>query len=128
MEVLNKNSVGWYEIYVDNMDRAKAFYENVFQRKSEPLQGPSSEIEMWAFNGDLNSYGSPGALVKMPGFSAGNNSVLVYFSCDDCSVEEARVLKFGGTVEKSKFSIGEYGFISLVYDTEANMIGLHSMK
>ncbi len=25
-------------------------------------------------------------------------------------------------------SIGEYGFISLVHDTEGNMIGLHSMK
>ncbi len=27
-----------------------------------------------------------------------------------------------------KMSIGEYGFIALVYDTEGNLIGLHSMK
>ena len=31
-------------------------------------------------------------------------------------------------MEKSKQSIGEYGFISLVHDTEGNMIGLHSQK
>ena len=41
---------------------------------------------------------------------------------------KGRVVKSGGKVEKTKFSIGQYGFISLVYDTEGNMIGLHSMK
>jgi uncharacterized protein len=54
--------------------------------------------------------------------------VLVYFSCEDCEDEEKRVLEAGGKVEKSKFSIGQYGFVSLVYDTEENMFGLHSMK
>ena len=63
----------------------------------------------------------------MPGFPSGGNSTLVYFVCDDCAVEEARVKKSGGRIEKPKFSIGEYGFISLVYDTEGNMFGLHSM-
>ena len=64
----------------------------------------------------------------MPGFPSGKNSVIVYFMCEDCAVEEAGVEKSGGKVEKKKFSIGEYGFVSLVYDTEGNMIGLHSMK
>ena len=36
--------------------------------------------------------------------------------------------KLGGRMEKAKQSIGEYGFISLVYDTEGNMMGLHSRK
>jgi predicted enzyme related to lactoylglutathione lyase len=43
-------------------------------------------------------------------------------------VEEGRVTKAGGRIEKTKFSIGPYGFISLVYDTEGNMFGLHSMR
>jgi len=34
----------------------------------------------------------------------------------------------GGKIVKEKFSIGEYGHIALVTDTEGNMIGLHSMK
>lgn len=123
---MKKNAVGWFEIYVDDMTRAKNFYETVFQRKLEKLQSP--EIEMWAFAGDMNSYGTPGSLVKMPGFPAGRNGVIVYFSCDDCAVEEGRAKNAGGKVEKPKFSIGPYGFISLVYDTEGNMIGLHSMK
>ena len=38
-----------------------------------------------------------------------------------------RAKKCGGKIQKPKMSIGEYGNISLVYDTEGNMIGLHSM-
>jgi len=53
---------------------------------------------------------------------------LVYFGCEDCSVEEGRVAKSGGSIHKKKFAIGQYGFISLVIDTEGNMFGLHSMK
>ncbi len=120
------NAVGWFEIYVDNMDRAKKFYESVFTTKLEKLNTP--EIEMWSFRGDMNVYGAPGALVKMPGVNAGGNSVIVYFSCQDCANEEKKVLEAGGKVKKSKFAIGQYGFISLVYDTEGNMFGLHSLE
>jgi len=53
---------------------------------------------------------------------------VVYFACEDCAVEEARVQRAGGHVIRPKMSIGQYGAISLVVDTEGNMIGLHSMK
>src|SRR5688572_12919825 len=109
-----RNSVGWFEIYVDDMERARKFYETVLAVKLERLPGP--DVEMWSFPMDPEGPGSAGSLVYMPGFNAGGNSVLVYFSCEDCAVEESRVVEAGGRVEKSKFSIGEYGFISLVYD------------
>ena len=121
------NSVGWFEIYVDDMPRAKKFYESVFKKTLDEMRTPDGS-EMQAFSGSLERYGAPGALVKMEGYPAGKNSVLVYFGCEDCSVEEKRVLDSGGKVEKKKFSIGEHGFISLVLDTEGNMFGLHSMK
>lgn len=125
------NAITWFEIYVEDMTRAKSFYESVFKFKLEKLGNPATKeqkMEMWSFPGDMNSYGANGALVKMPGFSSGKNSVIIYFACEDCATEESRVADYGGKVEKSKFSIGEYGFIALVYDTEGNMIGLHSMK
>ena len=53
---------------------------------------------------------------------------MVYFGCDDCAVEQARVEKAGGKVHQGKFSIGEYGHCALIVDTEGNMVGLHSMK
>lgn len=120
------NNVGWFEIYVDDMSRARAFYEAVIGVKLEKLEGP--DVEMYNFPMDMEAPGSSGALVHMDGFPAGGNSTLVYFSCEDCAVEESRVVPAGGKIEKEKFSIGQYGFVSLVYDTEGNMFGLHSMK
>src|SRR5437868_9822078 len=123
---MSNNPVGWFEIYVEDMGRAKTFYESVFGVQLAKLDGP--EFEMWAFPMQPERYGAPGALVRMPGFSSGANSVLVYFSCADCAVETAKAASSGGKVEKEKFSIGQYGYISLVTDTEGNMIGLHSMQ
>jgi uncharacterized protein len=120
-----QNPVGWFEIYVDDMTRAQAFYESVFDVQLSPLESPG--MQMWAFPMQQEGYGAAGALVKMSGFRAGGNSTLVYFKCEDCAVEAAKAVKSGGRVEREKMSIGQYGFISLVYDTEGNLIGLHSM-
>ena len=113
---MKNNPVGWFEIYVQDLDRAKKFYESVFQLKLQKLNGPA--MELWAFPMDLNRWGAGGALVKMDGYPSGGNSTLVYFSCEDCSTEESHAAKFGGRIHQKKTSIGEYGFISLVFDTE----------
>ncbi|WP_158902343.1 VOC family protein [Burkholderia sp. L27(2015)] len=123
---MKNNPVGWFEIYVQDLDRAKTFYESVFQLKLEKLNTP--EVAIWAFPMDMERWGAGGALVKMDGFPSGGNSVLVYFGCEDCSVEAARAVQSGGRIQREKMSIGEYGFISLVFDTEGNMIGLHSLQ
>jgi predicted enzyme related to lactoylglutathione lyase len=119
------NPAVWFEIYVQDMARAKAFYETVFNVKLARLENP--DLEMWGFPSDMNSYGSCGSLVQMPGMPSGGNSTIVYFHCEDCAVEAAKAAKAGGKLFKEKFSIGQYGAIALVYDTEGNMIGLHSM-
>jgi predicted enzyme related to lactoylglutathione lyase len=125
---MNSNPVAWFEIYVQDIDRAKRFYESVFQVTLQKLNAPFPGIELWAFPADKNSYGTSGALVKMDGFSSGGNATLVYFQCDDCAVEEVRVTRSGGQVQRPKMPIGEYGHIALAQDTEGNMIGLHSMQ
>lgn len=124
---MKSNPVGWFELYVQDMNRARAFYEHVFQGKLEKL--PSTDLEMWTFPMDMTTSGSPGALVKMEGMPPAQGlNTLVYFSCKDCAVEAARAVEAGGKIEKPKFSIGPYGFIALVIDTEGIMIGLHSLQ
>ncbi|GAA4853229.1 VOC family protein [Luteimonas vadosa] len=120
------NAVGWFEIYVQDMDRARAFYEATLAVALEKL--PVPDVEMWAFPMDPDASGASGSLVKMEGMPSGGNSVLVYFNCEDCAVEAGRVPGAGGTVFREKMSIGEYGFIALVHDTEGNLVGLHSMQ
>ncbi|RYX84659.1 VOC family protein [bacterium] len=123
---MTHNPIGWFEIYVQDMERAQKFYEAVLQLELAKLG--DGEPEMLAFPGEPNNPGSCGALVKMEGFSSGGNSVLIYFICEDCAVEASRVEAAGGSIQREKMSIGEYGFISLAIDTEGNMFGLHSMN
>lgn len=126
---MNNNPVGWFEIYVQDMGRARAFYESVFGIELSSLAPPDTAgMEMLAFPSQQGGFGASGALVHMPGFASGNNSVLVYFMCTDCAVEAGKVAAAGGKLFKEKFSIGQYGNIALVTDTEGNMIGLHSMS
>lgn len=126
---MNKpNAVTWFEIYVNDMNRAKKFYENVFQVSLQKLDTPMPNLEMWVFAGDPNSFGASGALCKMEGVKAGNNAVLVYFSSADCAIEEKRIVESGGKIMKPKTSISPFGAIVLAYDTEGNMFGVHSMK
>lgn len=123
---MSRNSVVWFEIYVQDMARARAFYEAVFATRLERLDSPG--IEMWTFPGDDARPGASGALVHMDGYPSGGNSSLVYFGCDDCAVEASRAEAAGGSVFRDKFSIGPYGFVAMIVDTEGNMLGLHSMQ
>lgn len=85
-------------------------------------------VDMWSFPTDFSQYGASGAIVRKDNYPAGGNSTTVYFSCEDCAVEESKIASAGGKVVQSKFSIGEYGFCVIVVDTEGNIIGLHSQK
>jgi predicted enzyme related to lactoylglutathione lyase len=124
-----QNPVVWFEIYVQDMPRAKAFYEAVLAVSLERLEAPDdSPVEMWAFPMQQDGAGAAGTLVRMEEAPSGGNSTLVYFSCQDCAVEAGRVAANGGRVMREKFAIGPYGFIALVVDTEGNMIGLHSRQ
>lgn len=123
------NPMCWFEIYVNDMDRAKLFYQTVIAVELSLLSDPNdSSVEMWTFPSDMSQYGATGSLVKMDGISAGGNSTIVYFSSEDCAIEEARVTVAGGQVHQTKMSIGPHGHIVLAIDTEGNMFGIHSMN
>jgi predicted enzyme related to lactoylglutathione lyase len=125
------NSINWFELYVQDMPRARAFYEALLGITLEPLklpEGGDEGLEMWSFPGDMERYGANGALCRMPGVPSGPGGTLVYFACEDCGITAGRVAAAGGRVHREKMSIGEYGFIALAFDTEGNMIGLHSMR
>ena len=120
-----RNPVGWFEIYVQDMERAKAFYRAVFGYAFTRLESP---IELWAFPIQHSGGGASGALAKIDGCGPSGNNVIIYFSCEDCAVEADKAAAAGGKIHKRRFSIGLYGYIALVTDTEGNMIGLHSLK
>ena len=127
MSVL-KNPVGWFEIHVADMQRAKVFYEAVFKRPLFALETGDESYSMHVFAGDVQSAGATGALVHHQMRQPTSEGVMVYFSCEDCAVESQLAIEHGGCVFKPKRSIGDNGFIAIIGDTEGNAIGLHSIK
>lgn len=121
------NAVGWFDIFVDDLDRAVAFYETVLDTKLVAIGDPTGETQMMSFPADMSVYGAGGALSKSPYSKPGVGGTIIYFMTADIFAQEARVADAGGIVIRPKFSIGEFGFVSLCQDTEGNMFGMSSM-
>ena len=122
------NAVGWFDIYVDDLNRAASFYETVLDRKLEQMADPTGGTQMMSFPANMTTYGAAGALTQSPHAGPGVGGTIIYFSVEDCATEAARVDQAGGQVIRPKFPIGEFGFVTLCRDTEGNMFGINSLK
>jgi predicted enzyme related to lactoylglutathione lyase len=131
-KTMSRNVVNWFEIYTSDFKRAKKFYTEVFKFEITDMDSPSNEnhpeMEYALFPSDPKGWGASGALAKLDMAKPGMGGTLVYFATEDITAELDRVEAAGGKIIRAKQSIGEYGFIALVEDTEGNMIGLQSMK
>ena len=128
MDTKPKNPFTWVEIYVEDMSRAQKFYESVLQIKMIPMETPGGfgDLEMLSFPWAADEANISGALCKTKEMKPGTGGTLVYFTCEDCGIEEARVTGAGGKVMQKKEPLGEHGFCSVCMDTEGNTFGLHS--
>jgi predicted enzyme related to lactoylglutathione lyase len=119
-----ENPVQWFEIPVNDMDRAKNFYENVLN--VELTLVPLGELIMAWFPWVKGGVGSAGTLVKAKSYVPSHAGSIVYFSVDDIEATLARVATNGGKILKSKSGIGENGFVGHFEDSEGNRVALHS--
>ncbi len=122
----NVNPVGWFDIHVSNLERAKKFYETVFNMQLVDLPIEWGKQSFFPFNNE--SPNISGALVEKTDRAANGNNTIVYFETEDCTTEENRIEEAGGKIVQSKISIGDFGFVAIFIDTEGNTIGLHSRK
>lgn len=120
------NAVGWFDIYVNDLDRAARFYEHALDVALAPMGDPTGETRMMAFPTEMEAYGAGGALVQSPFGRPGPGGTLVYFSVRDCAAHEPRVIAAGGKVVRPKFSIGPFGWVTLCIDSEGNVFGMNS--
>lgn len=126
---MEQNLVGWVEIPVTDMDRAKAFYETVFKIKIT-VHDLGETVMGWlpAANGKP---GSAGSLILKPEWYIPDykKGVLIYFSCEDVQNELNRIAELGGRILKPKTKISdEIGYMGLFHDSEGNRIALHSVN
>lgn len=121
---MDKNVVNWFEIPVSDLSRAKDFYKNVIGTEAQDMQMPG--MEMAAFPWVQGGVNTTGALVKSAFGKPSTEGSMVYFECADCADALGKVEANGGKVAMPKTSIGEFGFIGHIIDTEGNKIGVHS--
>jgi hypothetical protein len=120
------NPVNWFEIPVLDIDRARKFYEKVFDYQLTPEK--MGEYTMAFFPMAEGVSGAAGTLIKGETYAPSHGGTVVYFSVDDIEEVLRRINGNGGTTILPKKSIGEYGFIAHFEDTEGNRLALHSMK
>lgn len=122
-----KNSINWFEIPVSDFDRAKKFYETLFN--TEIFEMPFEDGRYGMFPADMENGGVGGAIVKGEGFVPSDIGTVVYLNGgDDLSSPLSRIEAVGGKIVLPKTSIGENGFMAHFIDTEGNRVALHSMK
>lgn len=126
---MKQNVISWVEIPVVEMDRAKQFYEAVFEFEIQVHQ--FNELLMGWFPAAEGKPGATGSLIQHSEWYAPSDSKgpLVYFSCEDLQQELDRVAGAGGQVVQPKTQINEdIGFMGVFLDSEGNRIALHSRR
>ena len=121
------NPVGWFEIPVADLKRAKKFYEGAFGYKLQlETMGP---LKMAWFPMHRGAPCAAGSLVHAPGcYTPSLHGTLVYFGVEDIEATLKKIKKCGGKELMPRTPIGEHGFIAHFGDCEGNRVAIHAMK
>ncbi len=123
----SKHVISWFELPVSDMDRAKTFYESIFDIELQ-LMVLGDNFKMAVFPGGQSVVG--GALVWNAEYykPSSTHGPLLHFNANpDLQIIEDRIEKAGGSVSISKRGIGPgRGFMAVFEDTEGNRVALHS--
>ena len=119
------NQVVWFDMPVQDLDRAMRFYSAVLGAPATKQEYPGMSIGLFAHS-DADDVS--GCLTTMKDADpAPRKGVLLYFNCEgrlDQAI--AAVEPNGGKIVEPRHPIGPYGFRAVVLDSEGNRIALHS--
>ena len=118
-----KNLVAFFEIPVENFERAVKFYESVLNVKMNAVC--DCETEKMAF---FPENGLPGAVSWTKDFRPSKDGVLIHFHVEDMESAMTTIETNGGSIvrAKTKIEADGLGYFALFIDSEGNRVGLYS--
>ncbi|NPE28779.1 VOC family protein [Methanococcoides sp. SA1] len=113
-------AIAHFDLPVDDIDRAKEFYTELFDWNFEKVPGPMDYyfIETESLDGEKGVGGGMGL--------RGSPEQRITNFIEVASVEEysTRVEELGGTVLQPKMPVPGWGYLAVCMDTEENTFGL----
>jgi predicted enzyme related to lactoylglutathione lyase len=118
-----------FEIHVDDMERAKLFYGDVFGWTFEDWTAFTGTPYFGAITGDASEPGINGALMQRqsapPEVNQGLNAFVCTMGTEDYDETEALILEKGGKVAMPKNALTGMAWQGYYFDTEGNLFGIH---
>jgi predicted enzyme related to lactoylglutathione lyase len=120
------NAINWFEISVEDMGRAKHFYQVVFSMHMEETE--MMGMKMTYFPAEMGNGKVSGALVQGSMHKPSAEGAVLYLNGNpDLNDVLSKVESVGGKVLMPKQEISpEIGYMAFFMDSEGNRIGLHS--
>jgi predicted enzyme related to lactoylglutathione lyase len=118
----NSHSVVWFEIPADNVERARAFYGQLFGWKIEKFPGP---MEYWHVDTGGSDDSPDGGMMKRQQPQQGITS---YISVPSVDQFVAKVQKLGGKICMPKTAVPQMGYFAVCQDPENNTFALWEMN
>ena len=120
------NPVFHFEIAVNDMDRAKAFYEGVFGYRLTPRAVDG--YDMAFFPRADGAAGASGALAKGDAYKPSKDGAIIYFDVPDIDVVLRNAKQRGSKILYEKKDIGGAGFVAEFEDSEGNRVALSQVR
>lgn len=121
-----KHVVSWFEIPVNDLDRAAKFYSEIFGIKLEPFEFSGQSMAVFPAEDDAIN----GTLIKGEGYVPSSQGTIVYLNAgEDLNLVLDKVETAGGKVLEGKIEVIEGRvYAALFQDIEGNRVGLYSTR
>jgi len=118
-----------FEIHVNDMERAKAFYGEVFGWSFQDWSDYAGMPYFGAVTGNENEHGIDGALMQRQSAPPETGQALNAFACtigvENYDLTEAKIIENGGKLAMPKYALPGMAWQGYYIDPEGNTFGIH---
>lgn len=125
--------ISHFEVYVDDIERAKQFYADVFGWVYEDMGDEFNNYVVIYPGGEATdgpaTRGINGGMMKRPGPApsddkAAPNAYVCMVTIDDIAAALERVIAHGGRIDMPLMDVPTVGKMAYIRDTEMNLVGV----